>query len=83
MIITFFATYIEDKIIIKDNSEMVDMRWFNIKNTNEFLIEMLSGDENIIKELEKFIYNEEIYSEFNIIKTGDKVLQEQVKNIYK
>ena len=54
-----------------------------IKNTNEFLFEMLSGDEKIIKELEEFIYNEENYSEFNIIKTGNKILQEQVKNVYK
>lgn len=83
MIITFFAVYLEDKIIIRDNSEMVDIRWFNIKNTNDFLFEMLSGDEKIIKELEEFIYNEETYSEFNITKTGDKVLQEQVKNVYK
>ena len=62
---------------------MIDIRWFNIKNTNEFLFEMLSGDEKIIKELEEFIYNEENYSEFNIIKTGNKILQEQVKNVYK
>lgn len=83
VIITFFTIYLDGKINIFDNSEMVNIRWFNIKNTNEFLFEMLSGDEDVIKNIQKFVDHEDIYKEFSINKTWDKILQEQIKNIYK
>ena len=82
MTIVFFITYLKDKISIKDNAEMIDIRWFNTKHTNEFLYEMLSGDEEVIENLNEFIHNENTYTEFNIDKTGNTKLKEQVKNIY-
>jgi len=43
---------------------------------------MLSGDDEIIDELEKFIIDEKDYKPFKIIKTGNQKLREQVKNIF-
>ncbi len=82
-IITFFATYLEEKITLPDSDEMVDIQRFNIKNTNEFLFEMLSGDEKVIDEVQKFIDEGRQYSPFIINKTGDKLLEKQIQDIYK
>ena len=82
-VITFFATYLNEKITIQDNNEMIDIQRFNIKNTNEFLFEMLSGDEKVIDEVQKFIDEGRQYSPFIINKTGDKLLEKQIQDIYK
>ena len=82
-IITFFATYLNEKITIQDNNEMIDIQRFNTNNTNEFLYEMLSGDEKVIEEVQKFINAAREYSPFLINKTGDKLLEKQLENIYK
>lgn len=81
-IITFFTLYLDNKIDIPDNSQMIDIQWFNIKDTERFLGEMLSGDDKVISELDLCISNKEIYIPFLINKTGDQKLWEQMKNIY-
>lgn len=66
-----------------DNSEFVDTHWYDLTLPELFVPDMLSGDEMIIEELNKFLQNREGYENFEINKTGDKKLEGQVKNIFK
>lgn len=81
-IITFFVTYLDNKISLPDNSEMIDIQWFDLNDTSKFLFEMLSGDDKVIAELSKFVINKEEYTLFSIDKTNDQKLADQTKDIY-
>ncbi|AKH32969.1 hypothetical protein XF24_00642 [candidate division SR1 bacterium Aalborg_AAW-1] len=81
-IITFFTTYLTEKISIQDTHAMIDIQWFSMKNTSIFLHEMLSGDDQVIQQLSNFIDNKEQYIPFRLDKTNDSKLAEQTKNIY-
>jgi 8-oxo-dGTP pyrophosphatase MutT (NUDIX family) len=82
--IDFFVIFLNTMITPpSDNSEFVDTHWYDLKYPELFVGDMLSGDEAIIKELNKFLDSRENYVNFEINKTGDKKLEGQVKNIYK
>jgi 8-oxo-dGTP pyrophosphatase MutT (NUDIX family) len=77
-LIDFFILNLNKKIDVKDNTEMIDVRWFDLAE-DAFISEMLHGDELVIDGLRRFLFQGSI---FEINKTGDKELGEQVKNIY-
>lgn len=80
-IITFFTIYLIENLSIPDTDAMVDIQWFNINETEKFIAEMLSGDDQIIDELKIYIKQKDNYIPFTIDKTSDQLLAEQTKNI--
>jgi 8-oxo-dGTP pyrophosphatase MutT (NUDIX family) len=86
--VDFFVLVLKEKINITDNDEMVDVRWFDVEKPELFVDEMLSGDDIIIKELQRYvsdpenINNPEKFEKFKIDKTNDIELNKQVKNIF-
>lgn len=81
--VDFFVINTDKKIAIRDNGEMVDVRWFDLEKPEDFLSEMLSGDHMIIGELAKYVKDPDNFLEFKINKTGDKTLDLQTRNIFK
>jgi 8-oxo-dGTP pyrophosphatase MutT (NUDIX family) len=79
--VDFFVAVAPEKFLPPaDNSEFVDTKWFSLSKPEEFLGEMLSGDDKIISALNHFLKTGE---NFEIKKTGDKLLENQVRNIYR
>jgi hypothetical protein len=81
-IITFFTIYLMENLTIPDTDAMVDIQWFDLNNTNQFISEMLSGDDQIIDEVKIYIKEKDNYIPFIIDKTNNQELAEQTKNIY-
>lgn len=81
--VDFYALHMKEMIKIDDNNEMVEIAWFDLNNLDTFVGEMLSGDRAVIEELSKYCSAPNTYTEFYIDKTGDKVLDQQTKDIYK
>jgi 8-oxo-dGTP pyrophosphatase MutT (NUDIX family) len=80
--VDFFVVATENRAKLADNSEFVDMLWFDLEKPEMFLSDMLSGDYVIIEELQKYVSNPKGYIEFKINKTGDEVLNTQTRNIF-
>ncbi len=89
-IVDFFVINLNQKIEVKDNDEFVDNKWFELHLENQepesFVSEMLSGDDEVIKNLKKYLHAVKEISEwktFEINKSEDRLLQEQTKNVFK
>lgn len=80
--VDFFVVNTENKLMLSDNSEFVDITWFDLGKPELFLSDMLSGDHMIMQEVFKYVKNPETFKEFKINKTGDKILEMQTKNIF-
>lgn len=80
--IDFYTVFTDAKLELKDNSEMVDIKWFDLSCPQVFLADMLSGDHAVISELQKFVTGQANYVEFKINKTGDTLLSNQTRNIF-
>ncbi len=76
----------KDLTEINAAGEVYDVGWRNMADSNSFLGEMLSGDEVLIAELKNIIPKVEMgedFTKFEINKTGNEVLREQTKGIYR
>ncbi len=79
--IDVFVLNLKEKIVEPtDNSEFVDTKWFDLDHPEEFVPEMLSGDDAIISALKTFL---ETGENFEINKSENNILRGQVKKIYK
>jgi len=83
----FYTSVLKEKIVIHDNAETVDCRWFNIERTDEYVHEMLPGDEKIIREVITSIKNPEQFNEFkldtsDLDETTRAKLKEMTKHIH-
>jgi NADH pyrophosphatase NudC (nudix superfamily) len=79
-VIDFFVLELPNKIAPpSDNSEFVDTKWFDLENPVDFVGEMLSGDEEVIGGLKRYL---ESGVTFEIKKTGNQELEKQTKNIF-
>jgi 8-oxo-dGTP pyrophosphatase MutT (NUDIX family) len=78
----FYTTQLDSKIMIDDNDEMIDCRWFDIENQADYIHEMLPGNEPLMLEVAHSLRTPDTFEPFVLDMSGNKELVEATKNIY-
>jgi 8-oxo-dGTP pyrophosphatase MutT (NUDIX family) len=80
--IRFYTVVLDSKIEITDNDEMVDVRWFDVERIEDYIDEMLPGDDAIMYELAHSLASPIDYKPFAMDKSDNMELKEATKNIF-
>jgi len=78
----FYTTELDSKIHIPDNSEMVDCRWFDVDKQEDYVHEMLPGNEAPMHEVAKSLHDPNHFSPFMFDMSDNDELMEATKHIF-
>jgi 8-oxo-dGTP pyrophosphatase MutT (NUDIX family) len=80
--IRFYTVPFDSKIEIADNDEMVDVRWFDVERIEDYIREMLPGDEAVMREVARSLADASGYQPFSFDFSDNEALKEATKNIF-
>ena len=78
----FYTTRLASKITIDDNDEMVDCRWFDVERQEDYIREMLPGNESLMIEVGSSLRSPDEFEPFTFDMSENEELMEATKNIY-
>ncbi len=80
--IYFYTVRLDSKISIADNDEMVDCRWFDVENLENYIREMLPGNEQLMREVARSLRSPNDFETFALDLSDNEALREATKNVF-
>lgn len=78
-----YTTRLSSKIWITDNDEVLDCRWFDVERREEYIHEMLPGDDLLMIEVARSLKTPTDFREFTLDFSHNESLKEMTKNIFR
>jgi 8-oxo-dGTP pyrophosphatase MutT (NUDIX family) len=78
----FYTVPLKSKISISDNSEMIDNRWFDVEQQEDYINEMLPDNERPMHALAQALRSPDEYEPCIFDLSDNKELMEATKNIF-
>jgi 8-oxo-dGTP pyrophosphatase MutT (NUDIX family) len=80
--IRFYTASLDSKIKIADNDEMVDVRWFDVERVEDYIHEMLPGQDVIMHKVIHSLFEVNDYQPFSFDFSNNEALKEATKHIF-